>query len=75
MELWNRERHHNAVHGFYKLKHAYYSTCVKLFDENITVSERRSLKKVLEELSQNITEYQRDNAYYLELFNHEKSTA
>ena len=71
MDLWNAERHHNAVFGYYKLKYSYYSTYNKMLDENATTADKRACKKLVDELAQNITEYQRDHAYYLELYNNE----
>ena len=72
MKLWNAEKHHNAVLGYYKLKYSYYSTYNKMLSETATSADKRACVKLLDELEQNITEYQRDHAFYLELYNAEK---
>ena len=66
MELWNIERHHEAMLEYVKLKQSFYSTLNKLQNEHITPSDKRSLNKIADEISQNIAEFQEDNKYFLE---------
>ena len=68
MDIWEKEKHHAAMLEYSKMKLTWYSILLKLKNEQISSSERRSNIKLVNEIAQNISEFQTDNAYYLELF-------
>ena len=57
------------------LKLAWYKELLKLKNEQLPSNERRSKIKLTKEMAQNITEYQTDNAYHLELFTKHANTS
>ena len=75
MKLWEKERHHDAVFHYSKLKVSFYNTVWKLKDEHTSKKEKRTCLKLLPELEQNITDYQTNNKYYLELFTAKRNTS
>ena len=53
---------------YFILKIKLYASQVKIKSDETTSAEKRALRKTILELSQNISEYQNDNQYYLELY-------
>ena len=53
---------------YVKLKHSLYSSKIKLFNKHLSSAEVRSLRKVIDEIIQNIQEYQIENEYFLTLY-------
>ena len=73
MDLWNKEKHHAVLLEYTKLKHSLYSSKIKLFTKHLTNADIRSLNKVIDEIIQNIQEYQIENEYYLTLYTKQPS--
>ena len=69
MKLWERERHHKHLLEYYDLKISYYSNLFKLKNVDISIQDRRTLTKLVNEIQHNITTYQTEHKYFLELFN------
>ena len=63
--------HHFCVLEHAKLKTAFYNGMVKLKQSNLTSSEKRATSKLVDELAQNINNFQNKNEFYLNYFKHE----
>ena len=68
LKLWEREKHHDVLLEYYKLKISYYNNILKLKEEHLSIQDRRTALKLEKELQQNIINFQTANKYYLELF-------
>ena len=60
---------------YQEFKISLYSSILKLKDEHLSPQDRRSLIKVTDELQQNISEFQTENKYFLEIFINKDSKA
>ena len=54
--------------NYFVLKIKYYGALVKIKSAETASNEKRSLRKTILEIAQNINEYQNDNQYFLELY-------
>ena len=61
------EKHHDALWNYFKLKVVFYGKVLSIKEENVSAAEIRQTKKIINEIQQNITNYQTANKYYLEL--------
>ena len=68
LKLWELENHHTVMINYFELKIKYYGAQAKIKSNDTESNEKRSLRKTILELGQNISEYQSDNQYYLELY-------
>ena len=61
--------------GYATLKLAWYKELLKLKNEQLPSNEKRTKNKLIKEMAQNISEYQTDNAYHLEMFTNRSNTS